>query len=121
MLSPVNQTTPSTPSAWLLQNSQDWLDHVETPASAKTSNRNSEITLAFLRRVLSDDRLRQELEADPQAALARCGIHVAPESLPATVTLPSNEALRMALRIHCGEESEAGLIKHLGFFGGLSA
>ncbi len=58
---------------------------------------------AFLHRVASDPRFRTALEADPQAALAECGLHVDPEQVPSKVTIPSAESILDVL----GEDADA--------------
>ena len=127
MLSPVNQTvipSPQIPLALLRQSpGDDWLYaetddlEVQLPAAAVQDVPRAEISLDFLRQMAADDRLREDLERDPAVALARHGIQVDPETFPEKVELPSAEALRTALRFHCGEEAEAIFVRHMGYLG----
>lgn len=52
---------------------------------------------SFLRGLVYDDELRADLAADPAGTLARFGIQVDPATMPATVRLPSPDALRRSL------------------------
>jgi hypothetical protein len=60
----------------------------ETAVPASTS-----IPLSFLRCLAADAGLRAELEAAPAATLARFGIRVASQDLPAEVRLPTRRDL----------------------------
>ena len=124
MLSPITQigAARQIPLALFRQSSaQAWLRvELDVPESTPAANHHpSRVPLAFLRRLAVDDRLRAELEADPAETLARHGIHVDPESLPAEAKLPRAQAIRDALRMYCGEEAEAAIVRHTGYFGGI--
>ena len=130
MLNPVNQIgTPSlqVPLALLRQRpADDWLlaepDDLEvltTPRATALVHPLSRIPVAFLRRLVADDRLRTELETDPVGTLARHGVHVPSEAIPATVSLPSPKTLVRTLRFHTTSEDESATARYFGLLGGL--
>lgn len=53
--------------------------------------------LPMLRRAALDDHFRAELEANPQAALARCGISIDPSIIPQHIALPEKGLLKRAV------------------------
>lgn len=53
--------------------------------------------LAFLRSLAENDGFRAELERNPAAALASFGLHVESEQIPARVSLPNKEDIRLSL------------------------
>ena len=128
MLSQVNQIgTPQIPLALLRQRpAEDWLSfeqdglEVVTPESTDANdNLLSQIPLFFLRRLVTDDRLRAELEADAAGTLAQHGIHLTPGQIPAAVSLPSPEELEAVLRIHATAEDDSAFVRWAGFLGDL--
>lgn len=48
----------------------------------------------LLDRLAGDDAFREQMQADPAAALASCGIQVDPSEIPAERNLPSKEAIQ---------------------------
>lgn len=87
------------------------------------ANESHDVTnghLAFLHRVLEDDRFRAALEADPQAALARIGLSVDSGQIPSTVTLPDAESiLDVLIDVESDDDPDSGTGKPMwqGFFG----
>ncbi len=57
-----------------------------------TANLTAETDL-LLKKLGSDDAFRAHLLRDPHAALASIGVHLAPGDIPATVRLPSKQAI----------------------------
>ncbi len=78
----------------------------------------SRVPLGFLRQLAADDRLRAELEADPAATLARHGVRVPPEAIPAAVSLPSSEALDRVIRASSSQEDESARLFYAAVLGG---
>lgn len=87
--------------------------------TSETSAPLNAIPLLLLRRLAVDEQLRAELEAAPVETLARHGVHIAPEQMPAAVSLPSSEAMEGALRIYASGEDETAKVRFSGFLGGL--
>ncbi len=69
-------------------------DYIDTPISISMTPAEAH---DFITRLAGDDRFRSEIERDPANALARHGIHVPLEHIPAGATLPSKDALAKAL------------------------
>ena len=126
MLSPIQVGTnpPQIPLA-LLGRRPDWLraerDDLEVlaPESKAADNSLSQVPLLFLRRLSVDEGLRAELEVDPVRTLARHGIHVTPQQIPATVRLPPRSAVDRALQIYASAEDESKERQYFGLLGGL--
>ncbi len=129
MLNPVDQigiSSPQAPVALLCQRpADDWLlaeprglGILSAPRAAAVAHPLSRVPLTFLRRLAVDDRLRAELETDPTGTLARHGVHVPPEAIPAAVSLPSPATLDRALRLHATAEDESSAARYFGLLGG---
>ncbi len=66
-------------------------------ASMSTASTSPQTRLAFLRSLAENDGFRAELERNPAAALATFGLHVDSEQIPARVSLPNKEEVRLSL------------------------
>ncbi len=130
MMTPVSQIdfpTPQMPPVLLRQwPADDWpladpaaLQALSVSRAIADSNPLARVPLGFLRRLAIDDRRRAELEIDPMGTLARHGVHVPPEAIPATVSLPSPGTLDQALRIYATAEDESASVRYFGLLGGL--
>jgi putative modified peptide len=65
----------------------------------------------ILGKLANDDDFRTKFAADPAGTLASFGVEVDPAKAPATVELPSKEALKTSLdSLQSKVESDAGLI-----------
>lgn len=68
----------------------------ESPMHTQAVSHSVPLNQGFplLQKLASDDAFRRELEERPAEALARFGLEVSPEDLPAEISLPSAAALQ---------------------------
>lgn len=122
LMTAVPSIDPAALLAWRSRSLDNWpgamSDDADVVIPAVGSDRTrsqAEIPLHFIRQLAGDERLREELLRDPKTTLARHGVHLACEQVPADLRLPSGEELRGALHAFRTEEDEMTVLRHLGF------